>query len=429
VRARLLGLAGPAAIAAVVAIAVWLALRSGAGRWAVVYGGVVAVAAYVATRTQTPQDKISDAGRGVVVGILLALVANSISHRDAVRNARDSLRLTLSSGKIFTGIDLRGRPLSNAYIGGKHLSKADLRGAHLANAVLQHSTLRETDFHGSKTDLSNADLSFADLSEADLRLVNLEGADLTEANLRGARLAGAHLRGATLEGAHLDRADLRGADLRSAVMLGTHLQGALLNDADLRGTVLRGDFRPAELDGAALRDVHTSSETLWPVGFDLDRAVAETSAPPPTKVEIPPDAAHDVVTWVSDGDTIKLRGLGPVRLLGLDAPTKERPTACHGPEATEALRQRLPVGTSVVYKLGSTGEDDFHRKVAFVWLPSGTFLNGRIVADGDATFMPLPHKKELPEIERFYGTRLKRLAIRAAMNERGLWGSCSATEG
>ena len=227
---------------AVVGVAVWLGLRSGAGWWAAAYGILVALAVYFATRWQRdPKDKIADAGRGVVVAILLALVANSVSHRDSVRTARDSLRLTLSSGTNFPGIDLRGKDLNDAYIGGgKHLSHADLRGAHLKHAVFSHSTIREADFHGSNTDLSEADLSSSDLSGSDLRSVRLNGANLTQTNLSGARLAGADLRGATLEGAKLIEADLRGADLRSTLLMGARLQRALLIDADLRGRETAG---------------------------------------------------------------------------------------------------------------------------------------------------------------------------------------------
>lgn len=410
------------------AITVWLAKKAGASDWfAAAYGAGVAVGLYLATRTKTPQDKISDAGRAAVVAIVLALVANSISHGDAVRRDRESLRLTLSSGKTLTGIDLRDRDLRNAYIGGKHLSDAELSGADLANAVLSHSTLRNTDFHGSGTNLSHANLSFADLSGADLRSVRLNDADLTEANLRGARLAGADLQGAKLDGAHLDGADLREANLRSALLVGTHLQDALLIDADLRGANLNEDLREAELDGAALKGVRADSSTIWPAGFDLARAVSEAAAPPAQKVEVPPDAVEDVVSKVADGDTIELRALGPVRLLGIDAPSEERPADCYGHEATKAVRKLLPPGTRVRYSLGSTLEDAFHRNLAYLWLKNGDFVQEQIVSSGRATFLRPPRKKELPEVEQSYARRLKRDEIRAAMGKRGLWGACSAT--
>jgi uncharacterized protein YjbI with pentapeptide repeats/endonuclease YncB( thermonuclease family) len=429
VNSRLLRFTGAAAFVAVVGIAVWLALRSGAGWWAAVYGGIVALAAFLATRAQTPQEKLADAGRGVVVAILLALVANSISHRDALHNAEASLRLTLSSGTTFTGIDLRGRHLDEAYIGGKHLSEADLRGIHLKDAVLSHSTIREADFHGSKTDLTGADLSFTDLSGSDLREVKLNGADLTEANLRGARLAGAQLRGATLEGAHLEGADVRAADLRSALLMGAHLRGTLVNDADLRGAKLTGDLRPAELEGAALKGIHTDSDTRWPEGFDLEQAVAKALTPPPRKVAIPATAVPDVVKGIADGDTLELRHTGHVRLVAINAPSEEGPVECYGAEATKALRRLLPVGTSVLYSAGSQPEDDFHRKLGFIWLPDGVFVNARLVADGDATFspQPKPDKGDLTRAERYYAGRLKHETTRAAMAKRGLWGACSPT--
>jgi uncharacterized protein YjbI with pentapeptide repeats/endonuclease YncB( thermonuclease family) len=424
---RLLRFLGAAAVAAVVVITVWLAKMSGASDWfAGLYGVVVALGAYLALRTQTPQEKVSDAGRGVVVAILLALVANSISHREAVRNARNSLRLTLSSGNTFTGIDLRRRDLRDAYIGGKHLSDADLSGADLANAVLAHSTLRNADFHGRDTDLSNADLSFADLSGADLRSVRLNGADLTEANLRDARLAGTDLHEAKLDGAHLDGADLRQANLRSALLVGTHMPDALLIDADLRGANLNDDLREAELDGAALNGVRTDSSTIWPDGFDLGRAVSEAAAGPAEKIEVPSNAVEDVVSKVADGDTIQLRALGPVRLLGIDAPSEERPPDCYGHKATKAVRRLLAPGTRVRYVLGNTLEDAFHRNLAYLWLKNGDFVEERIVSSGWAIFLRPPRGKELPDVEQGYARRLMRDEIRAAMKNRGLWGACPA---
>jgi micrococcal nuclease len=169
------------------------------------------------------------------------------------------------------------------------------------------------------------------------------------------------------------------------------------------------------------------SRTRWPDGFDLARAVAKALAPPSAKVKIPSNAANDLVTKVADGDTIELRHLGHVRLVGIDAPTDEPRAVCYGREATNALRQ-LPAGTSVHYTVGSSREDAFHRNLAYLWLPSGTFVNERLVADGDATFLPQPHKAKLSDVERFYAKRMKRDGTPAAMAKRGLWGACSATE-
>jgi endonuclease YncB( thermonuclease family) len=395
----------------VVVLVFGFAWRNGAGWYAVGYAFVVAVGACLATYRE---DKFSDLGRGLIVTVLLGLLATAVSHRDAVRNAKTSLLLTLSSGKSFTGIDLHDRDLKNA--------------------ILSHGTLRFTDLHGSGTNLSHADLSYADLSGADLRAARLDDADLTEANLRGARLAGAQLQRAKLDGAHLDGADLREADLRKALLVGTHLQDALLNDADLRGADLNEDFRRTELDGAALKDVRTDSHTKWPDGFDLERAVAQAARPPATKVAVPPDAVEDVVSRVADGDTIELRGLGPVRLLGIDAPSTERPSkerpeeTCYGAEAKNAVRELLPPGTSVRYARGNTMKDAFHRKVAYLWLQSGVFVDQRLVASGYATFLPPPRKAELPPVEQFYARRIKRAGIRAAMLKRGLWHACSTPE-
>jgi micrococcal nuclease len=175
------------------------------------------------------------------------------------------------------------------------------------------------------------------------------------------------------------------------------------------------------------KGVRADSSTIWPDGFDLARAVSEAAAPPAQKVEVPPDAVEDVVSKVADGDTIELRALGPVRLLGIDAPAEERPADCFGHEATKAVRRLLPPGTRVRYALGNTLVDAFHRNLAYLWLRNGDFVEERIVSAGYANFLRPPRKKELPEVEQGYARRLKRDEIRAAMETRGLWNACSAT--
>ena len=72
-----------------------------------------------------------------------------------------------------------------------------------------------------------------------------------------------------------------------------------------------------------------------------------------------------MVTWVTDGDTIRVRPAGghdtfPLRLLDLDAPE-----TCQdfGPEARDAMRQRL-LGETV--QVRTEGSDDYGRQLARV---------------------------------------------------------------
>jgi endonuclease YncB( thermonuclease family) len=414
-------------------VAFWLAhWRAGTSpEFAVVYGGVVFVGIVLAAGP-TPRDKLTDAGRGLVVTVILALVASSISHSDARRSARTSLALTLSSGQDFTGIDLNKRDLSEFFIGGKVLDEAHLEDANLHEAVLRHTSLVHADLHGSKTNLKKADLSFTNLRRADLRQAHLEDSNLTEADLRDAQLAGAHLRGAILDGADARGADFRDADLQGAQLLGTDLRGAFF-EADVPGAVFSGDLRDANLDGAAIKRLRMDGKTVWRPGFDLQQEISKSSAPPRKPVPIRKGATADAVVDVADGDTIALRGQSKVRLLGINAPRGERPRECYALGATADLKRLLPRGTAVLYKLGVTRHDKFGRALAYVWTQDGRFVNEAIVERGDAIFKSPPkttNKKtkkleELPLVEKFYVERLRRAQIRAEMAQHGLWRACT----
>jgi hypothetical protein len=62
-------------------------LASLSGNWWLVifiYVAIAVMGVLLATHTGTPADKLTDAGRGLVVGVILALLASAIAHRDDV---------------------------------------------------------------------------------------------------------------------------------------------------------------------------------------------------------------------------------------------------------------------------------------------------------------------------------------------------------
>lgn len=79
--------------------------------------------------------------------------------------------------------------------------------------------------------------------------------------LKDGTTMGAYLVGANLEDADLFIAHLEFADLSKA-----HLAGAFLEGADLAG---------AYLEGADLHVATYSDETVWPAGFNPEKAGAE----------------------------------------------------------------------------------------------------------------------------------------------------------
>jgi hypothetical protein len=128
--------------------------------------------------------------------------------------------------------------------------------------------------------LDNYDLSGADLSRSSFAGTKMPNVVLRGANLRGANLREAYLFWDDLRDANLSEADLSGADLRRVVLLGarlekTNLRGAYLREADLQDV----DLSTADLQGADLRNASYNQRTLWPPGFDVEKAGMYLVAP------------------------------------------------------------------------------------------------------------------------------------------------------
>jgi hypothetical protein len=179
-----------AAALAVPPLAVFFARRTGAS-WSVSlgFGALGGLAVYLSSHQRTTEEKAAELGRGVLVSLILTIALAWIQHQGDVRDARNSLALSLSSSNSFPGIDLRGRNLDRFYLAGKTLDGADLEGAKLKEAVLRSSSLRGAN-------LQHADLSDANLQGAFLEITsggtptNLGSARLDRANLKVAYLAG-----------------------------------------------------------------------------------------------------------------------------------------------------------------------------------------------------------------------------------------------
>lgn len=181
-----------------------------------------------------------------------------------------------------SGLDFRGRNLTDADFTGCLLADADLTGARLDHsnffgadmqgAILVDASLRRADLRG--VCLRGANLCGADLFEADLREGTIAAADkrhglrflehearITEA--RGAILAGANLQRSKLSGVVAIRADFSDAVMKDVKLVRANLKQATMTGADLSGADLSG----ADLEGADLRDtVLVGAKTLqWNV--------------------------------------------------------------------------------------------------------------------------------------------------------------------
>lgn len=136
-------------------------------------------------------------------------------------------------------------------------------------------------------------------------------------------------------------------------------------------------------------------------------------------------ATTDTLERVVDGDTVILKSLGRVRLIGMNTPEtvapaqkQGAPPGCYGPEASEYTKKLLPPGTAVKLEFDQEPTDGFGRNLAYVYLQDGTFVNGKLVSEGYA------RAKAYGKNTR-YKDKLESLQSEAIANGKGLWKACS----
>jgi micrococcal nuclease len=121
---------------------------------------------------------------------------------------------------------------------------------------------------------------------------------------------------------------------------------------------------------------------------------------------------------VTDGDTLRLGELGPVRLIGIDTPEVYGGVECFGREASDFAARLLPLGTRVRYRVGVEERDRYRRLLAYVWLPDGRMLNRVLVERGYAQPLTIPPNVEFADVF----SAGARAARRAGL---GLWQACA----
>ena len=141
--------------------------------------------------------------------------------------------------------------------------------------------------------------------------------------------------------------------------------------------------------------------------------------------------AHDLhaqVSWIYDGDTIKVEKLGDVRLVGIDTPEKkanrrDRDFIRLGADSPAQLRRsgrdtlkyliRTLKGQQVRLELERPARDKYGRLLAYVWLEDGTMLNRELLRQGRARvyrYFDFARKEEFLQLEQ-----------EAIQTGRGLW--------
>jgi micrococcal nuclease len=149
------------------------------------------------------------------------------------------------------------------------------------------------------------------------------------------------------------------------------------------------------------------------VGCDTDLG-AGSAQPVPDSPAGPRGTTGATVTKNTDGDTLRLSGIGRVRLIGVDTPEVYGGVECYGREASAFTKKVLPPGTPVRYRLGIEARDRYGRALAYVWLRDGRFFNLMLVDRGYAQVLTIP-----PNVD--YADRFREAQHRAREAERGLW--------
>ena len=130
----------------------------------------------------------------------------------------------------------------------------------------------------------------------------------------------------------------------------------------------------------------------------------------------PERASAQLVERVVDGDTIRVQGVGSVRLIGVDTPETvdpRKPVQRFGVEASEFTR-RLAEAKVVRLEFDWQRTDKYGRTLAYVYLPDGAMLNAEIIRQGYGfayTTYPFKLAEEFRSLER-----------EARESSRGLWG-------
>jgi len=99
---------------------------------------------------------------------------------------------------------------------------------------------------------------------------------------------------------------------------------------------------------------------------------------------------EDVVVRVTDGDTVTLRRLGSVRLIGVDCPERKQEG---GSEATEFTRQALMGKTIEIESCGERPAMSHNRMLGFVYLMDRgrrVLFNRELIREGYARVISLP---------------------------------------
>ncbi|PIQ89557.1 MAG: thermonuclease [Candidatus Omnitrophica bacterium CG11_big_fil_rev_8_21_14_0_20_42_13] len=151
------------------------------------------------------------------------------------------------------------------------------------------------------------------------------------------------------------------------------------------------------------------------------------------KCSIPLGRSYDynnlLITYVADGDTVKVEGGRWIRLIGIDCPEFHESDKLF----RQAREKRLDIETlkkfgklardftkklldnkKVRLEFDAEKQDKYGRLLAYVFLPDGTFVNAEILKQGYAQILSIP-----PNVK--YAENFLAIQKEAQSAQRGLW--------
>lgn len=153
------------------------------------------------------------------------------------------------------------------------------------------------------------------------------------------------------------------------------------------------------------------------------RVPDQPSETPPIAVERPREETSEnrasdlyVVNRVVDGDTIDVRSLGLIRLIGIDTPELDDARGQHQCLAVAAAQrmEEILVDRQVKLTRDVEGRDRYRRFLRYIYLPDGTFVNEELVREGYAKILTIP-----PNVR--YAPVFLLAQQEARLAQRGLW--------
>lgn len=141
----------------------------------------------------------------------------------------------------------------------------------------------------------------------------------------------------------------------------------------------------------AMTLVYERTPQGWRVVHDHTSTRPASSAPPSSPSLAPARPMGETtpcqVQRIVDGDTFACTDGTRVRLIGIDTP--ELSQAPFGEQASRALADLMPVGSSILLERDVELNDRYNRRLAYVWR-DGVFVNWEMVRRGWALLLTFP---------------------------------------